>query len=338
MTTLIIAMLLVVFLAALFASIEAALFSVTLPKAQVLKKQGRFGAGALVFIKENMSRPVTTLVIGTNIITIVGSTLIGHLATETFGDKSIGLILALVTFLIIVFGEIFPKVFGEHYSAPIALVAAKPLLVLTQVLSPAIWIIEKSTKPFKTDETTTVSEEELKMLSEMGSEEGTIEHTEKELIQRIFTLNDLTAKDIMTPRTVIEGLPAERTLREVSVILLNKPYSRYPVFSGNVDSVVGTVQTKDLLIALSRDGEGELVSHFMTTPLFVSEKKRVDDLLSLFLSSRKHMAVVQDDFGGTAGVVTFEDVLEQLVGEIVDESDEVVDLQSHARRRKHTKF
>lgn len=183
-----------------------------------------------------------------------------------------------------------------------------------------------------------VSEEELKILSEMGSQEGSIEPSEEELIQRVFTLNDITAKDIMTPRMVIEGLPKDRTLREVSVVLLNKPYSRYPVFMDTIDSIVGTVQTKDLLIALARDGEGELVSHFMTTPLFVSEKKRVDDLLSLFLSSRKHMAIVQDDFGGTAGVVTFEDVLEQLVGEIVDESDEIVDLQSHARRKKHTRF
>jgi CBS domain containing-hemolysin-like protein len=337
MTVLIVAMVFVILLAALFASIEAAIFSTSLPKAQVLKKQGRLGSGSLVVIRENMSRPVTTLVIGTNIVTIVGSTLIGHLATETFGDKSIGLILAAVTFLIIIFGEIFPKVLGEHYSTPIALLAARPLLILTQILSPAIWIIEKSTSSFK-QEGNVVSEEELKMLSEMGSEEGSIEQTEKELIQRIFTLNDLTAKDIMTPRMVIEGLPGERTLREVSVIILHKPYSRYPVFSGNIDAVVGIVQTKDLLIALSRDGESELVSHFMTTPLFVPEKKRVDDLLSLFLSSKKHMAIVQDDFGGTAGVVTFEDVLEQLVGEIVDESDEIVDLQSHARKRKHTRF
>ena len=120
-------------------------------------------------------------------------------------------------------------------------------------------------------------------------------------------------------------------MHDVRGVLLNKPYSRYPVYQNSLDQVVGVVQTNKMLTALARDNDKELVSHFMTSPIFVPEKKRVDDLMGLFLSTRKHMAIVQDEFGATTGVVTFEDVLEQLVGEIVDETDEVVDLRTLAR-------
>lgn len=128
MTVLIGTIVLVIFLGAVFSAVEAAIFSITLPKAQVLKKQGKLGAAALVEIREHMSRPVTMLVIGSNIVTIVGSALVGSVATTAFGDTVLGVVLAIVTFLIIVFGEIFPKVIGEQYAATIARFAARPIL------------------------------------------------------------------------------------------------------------------------------------------------------------------------------------------------------------------
>jgi CBS domain containing-hemolysin-like protein len=175
------------------------------------------------------------LVIGSNIVTIIGSALVGSVATTVFGDRALGIVLALVTFLIIIFGEIFPKVIGEQHASLIARVSARPILILTKIFSPIIWVIEKATLPFKR-QGNVISEEELKLLSELGSKEGSIEPSEEELIQRVFTLNDLTAKDIMTPRMVIEGLPAERTLREVSAVIFHKPYSRYPIYSGTTNT------------------------------------------------------------------------------------------------------
>ena len=284
-------------------------------------------------VKEKLHHSIITLVILNNGITIAGSIYVGHLATELYGNQIIGAISTFLTVTIVLLGEIIPKMLGENYAKQISLAFAPPVYFLTQLFMPITFLLDMLTKGFLT-KNRVVSEEELRMLSKMGEAEGSIEHDEQVLIQRVFTLNDLTAKNIMTPRDVVEGLPASATVREVSVVLLNKPYSRYPVFGETIDKIVGVVQTNKLLSSLARDNDKELVSHFMTTPLFVPETKRVDDLMGIFLATRNHMAVVQNTNGMTMGVVTFEDVLEQLVGEIVDETDEVVDLQTLVRHSK----
>lgn len=326
MTILLSTLVLVLVFSFLISAVETAIFCTSYPRTQVLRRQGRAGAAALLAIRERMSRPVTTLVIGANVTNILGSVYIGHLATEVFGDESLGVISAIVTFLIIVLGEIFPKVLGERFSEPIALAAAPFLLFLTKVFSPIIWLIEQATNHFVDHGRKIVSEEELKILSEIGSREGSIEPTEEELIRRVFTLNDMTAKDIMTPWKVVAVLKENDTLDAVRPELLERPYSRYPVVDEE-RHVVGICQTKDLLIALAKGNSTSRVRDFMMEPIFVPKEKRVDDLLALFLVRRRHMVVALDKRSLPAGVVTFEDVIEQLVGEIVDETDEVVDLQ-----------
>ncbi len=326
MSLLVTAIVIVLLISALISAVEAAIFCTSFPRAQVLKRQKKAGATALVAIREHMSRPVTTLVIATNVTTIVGSLLIGHIATEAFGDEALGIITALVTFLIIVFGEIFPKVMGEKFSEPIALFAARPLLFLTGLVRPLIWVIEKCTDRFTDHTRKIVSEEELKLLSEIGSREGSIERDEEELIRRVFTLNDITARQVMTPWKVVDTLKADAAVADIVRTLYEKPYSRYPVVDAE-GLVVGTCQTKDLLIALAQDRGTEKVSSFMARSRFVTEDKRIDHLIASFLASRRHMFIVKDAAGKQVGVVTFEDALEQLVGEIVDETDEVVDLR-----------
>ncbi len=318
--------LIVLLVAAVFAAVEAALFSTSFARAHVLKRQNRWGSHSLAVIRGKMSRPVTTLVIGTNVTTIVGSLLIGHIATETYGDAAIGTVTAAVTALIIVFGELFPKVIGERYAEPIGLASAPVLRALTYVLSPLIWCIDRLTAIFAHRARKIVSEEELKILSEIGSREGSIEDDEAALIRRVFSLNDMRATDIMTPWRVVDSLSAGKTVAESTPLLMHKPYSRYPVVDSDGE-VVGIVQAKALLIALARGKGTDSIDDFMMRPVFVPPEKRVDHLLTLFLSNRRHQAVVLSASGKPLGVVTFEDVLEQLVGEIVDETDEVVDLR-----------
>jgi CBS domain containing-hemolysin-like protein len=330
MPQLIITIVIIVIAAAFCACLEAALFTVSLSTAKVLHEQNKRGSAALLRIKEQMHRSIITLVILNNAVTIVGSIYVGHLSTELYGSAIIGIMSAVLTAVIIIFGEILPKMVGETYAKTIASFFAPFVLFITTLFTPITWFVGLLTKRFKKEDKA-ISEEELRMLSQMSEAEGSIEHDEGILIQRVFTLNDLTARDIMTPRTVIEALPAGETVHDVRTVLLNKPYSRYPVYQNSIDKIVGVVQTSKMLTALARDEDRELVSSFMTLPIFVPEKKRVDDLMALFLARRKHMAIVQDEFGATTGIVTFEDVLEQLVGEIVDETDEVVDLQMHAR-------
>lgn len=321
---------LVVLGAALCACLEAAFFTVSLSSAKLSKEKGVRGGTALLKIKERIHSSVIMLVILNNTITIAGSLYVGHLATEAYGNEIIGVVGTVLTFTIILLGEIIPKMIGENYARPIALFWAPPVLFLAWIFTPITIAIEFLMRRF-IKKGTTVSEDELKMLSQMGEEEGTIEADEQELIARAFTLNDLTAKDIMTPRTVIEGLPFEVTIREVKTIMTHKPYSRYPVYEGTLDTIKGICHSRDILTALAADKDEEKIADFMKPALFVSEKIHADDLLKLFLGKRVHMAIAQDDFGGTTGVVTLEDVLETLVGEIVDETDEVVDLQSLAR-------
>jgi CBS domain containing-hemolysin-like protein len=330
MSQLILSIIAIVLASAFCSCLEAAFFTISHSSVKILKEQKKRGSTSLLKIKERGSRTVITLVILNNAVTIAGSIYVGHLTTELYNNQMIGLITAILTGVIIFFGEIIPKLIGQNYSKRITLTFATVILILTIIFTPIVVIIEYLTKGF-TKKHRAISEEELRMLTRMGEAEGSIEKDEQELIQRVFTLNDMTAKDIMTPRTVIEALPVHSTAQEVAVVILHKPYSRYPVYEDSLDHIVGVVQTNKLLTALARDDDNELVSYFMTAPVFVPEKKRVDDLMALFLSTRSHMAIVQDEFGGTTGVVTFEDVLEQLVGEIVDETDEVVDLQTLAR-------
>lgn len=336
MTQLITTIIIVVLGAALFASLEAAFFTTSLGRAKVLHEKGKFGSNALLKVKEKVNRPITTLVILNNATNIIGSIYVGHMVTELYGDALLGTISAILTATIIIFGEIIPKMIGENYSETLALTFASPVLFVTRIFMPIIYTIEFITKGFM-KHNRVISEEELTVLSKMGEAEGSIEKDEHEIIQRVFTLNDLTAKDIMTPRTVMEGLDGDVAVGSIEHILYNKPYSRYPVFGESHDTIIGICTSQELLKALSQGKKNNLVRDYMLSVLFVNEKKKVDDLLSFFQRERAHMAIVQDDFGGTAGLVTLEDVLEQLVGEIVDETDEHVDLRLHAKRQKYDK-
>ena len=333
MEKLITIILIVIIGSGLFSMIEAALFSVPLNKAKVLFEQKRRGSKSLVFVKENIHRFITVIVIFNNIFNIVGSVIVGIVTLNVLGSAWIGVISAILTFLIIVFAEIIPKSIGGSYAISISLFISKPLIIIAKLFSPFIFIIDFFTNPFKKIEKT-ISEDEIKILSHLGHIEGSIEADEKEMIQKVFMLNDLTAKDIMTPRTVVESLREESTLNENKEKIYSVPHSRLPVYNKNLDDIIGICHQRDLLIALSKNEGNRKVSEFARRDLllFVSENIRVDELIPLFQKQKIHLAIVNDGFGGTAGVVTLEDVLEQIVGEIVDETDKEVDLRIKARK------
>jgi CBS domain containing-hemolysin-like protein len=317
---------------AICSTMEAALFSVSLNKARVLKEQKKKGAESLVEIKENIHRPVTVIVIFNNAFNIIGSIMVGLTAVNVLGNLWLGLVSGVFTFLIILFGEILPKNIGDLYAIPISLSIAKPLILATKVFSPFVWFIELFTKCFN-KKSKTISEDEIRILSHLSHLEGSIETDEKEMIQRIFKLNDLTARDVMTPRTVIEALDGEQTLNEIKEKIQKLTYSRLPVYIGNLDNIIGICYQRDLLIALSKDEENRKVQEFVkkNLSLFVSENIKMDELIPLFQKQKTHLAIVNDEFNGTAGVISLEDVLEQIVGEIVDETDQEIDLRKKAK-------
>ena len=315
---------------------EAALFSVRIVKVRRLAQSKRPEALALLSIREQMNRPIATIVILNNIANIVGTSVVTVLASDVLGSRWLGLVSGIFTFLVILLSEIIPKTLGERYSDQIALVIARPVAGLTRILTPLIWCIEKITNPLTAGGNSfTTDEAEIKLLAKMGQEAGTIEDDEFEMIRKIFNLNDITAADLMTPRVVMTYLKGDLTLAEAKEDILTSPHSRMIVIGETLDQVVGVALKNELLGAIIEGKLDRSISNFAHKVHFVLGRKRANQLLSIFQQTRQHLTVVVDEYGGVSGVVTLEDVLEVLTGQLVDETDTIVDLQEFARKRKN---
>lgn len=336
MLTLIIAIGIVLLSSAICSGSEAALFSVPIVKVRRLAQSNRPSALALLSIREQMNRPIATIVILNNIANIVGTSVVVRVATKVLGDQWLGLVSGILTFLVILFSEIIPKTVGERYSDQIALVIARPVAGLTRILTPLIWCIEKITNPLTAGGNRfTTDEAEIKLLAKMGQEAGTIEDDEFEMIRKIFNLNDMTAADLMTPRVVMTYLKGDLTLTEAKKDILNSPHSRIIVIGETPDQVTGVALKTELLAGIIEGELDQAISNFTYKVHFVLGRKRANQLLSIFQQTRQHLAVVVDEYGGVSGVVTLEDVLEVLTGQLVDETDTIVDLQEFARKQSN---
>ncbi len=336
MLMLLIAIGIVLISSAICSGSEAALFSVPIVKVQRLAQSNRPSALALLSIREQMNRPIATIVILNNIANIVGTSVVTILASEVLGSQWLGLVSGMLTFLVILFSEIIPKTVGERYSDQIALVIARPVAGLTRILTPLVWCIEKITTPLTAGGNSfTTDEAEIKLLAKMGQEAGTIEDDEFEMLRKIFDLNDMTAADLMTPRVVMTYLNGNLTLAEAKEDILTSPHSRIIVIGETLDQVTGVVLKTDLLAGVIEGKLDQFISHFAYEVHFVLGRKRANQLLSIFQQTRQHLAVVVDEYGGVSGVVTLEDVLEVLTGQLVDETDTVVDLQEFARKNSN---
>jgi CBS domain containing-hemolysin-like protein len=286
-----------------------------------------------------MGRPIASIVILNNVANIVGSITVGGIAARVLGSEWLGVISALLTFLVIIFSEIIPKTLGERYAESISLSVARPTLVITFLLTPVVWVVERITAPItRGGAFPTTGEAEIKLLTQIGRQEGIIEQDEFEMIERVFRLNDVTAGDIMTPRVTMTTLPADAPLVDVRDPVIASPHSRIIVVGSDVDDVVGIVLKSELLAAIVEGLEKRPTAHFMRDVQFVPQSVQADQLLEYFRRSRQHLAVVIDEYGGVAGVVSLEDVLETLTGDIVDETDQFANLRAAARRRAPTDF
>ncbi len=314
---------------------EAALFSVSLIKVRQLAQSKNPSALALLAIREKMNRPIGTLVILNNVFNIIGSIVIGSTATTVLGDAWLGIFSAALTFLIIIFGEIIPKTIGERYAQGLALLIALPVTWITILFTPLVWMVEKVTAPFtRGKKQPTTNEIEIQLLANIGRDEGIIEEDEAEMIQSVFRLNDLTASDLMTPRVAVTYLDGGLTLAECKQKIIASQHTRMIVVEDSVDQVLGVALKDELLLAMIEGKDTQKIAALTREVRFVPEMVRADKLLKAFQENREHLMVVVDEYGGVAGVVTLEDVLEVLTGEIVDETDRIVDLQEIARKRR----
>jgi len=322
MIQLIFAVLVVLLISGLASGTEAALFAVSYSKVLTAVEQKKKGANSLKRLKENMRIPIMTIVVINNIANIVGSIAVGAIAASVLGSSWLGLFSALLTFLIIVFSEIIPKTVGEEHDERISLFVAKPLLFLSKLLRPITFFVDVMTKPFiKTTASMTTSEDEIRVLARIGRQEGAIEHGESRMIQHVFRLNDITTFDMMTIRADVDALESSRTVGELREKIMTLTHSRIPVVDGSLDNVVGVAHIRFLLEALAKDEDHKTIGELASEVDFVPETMVGDDLIKHFQKEKDHLAVVVDTRGTVIGIVTLEDVLEELVGEITDETD-----------------
>lgn len=301
---------------------EASTLSLPVTRAKILVEQKKPNAKALLYIKENISLTVSCIVILNNAINIIGSVYIGQMVAVKFGDQWLGAASALLTFSIIVAGEIIPKTLGERYKTSFALLFANPLKILIFLFTPVVGFIMFITKPFTGNQKMQrVTEEEIKMMLKLGRAEGTVEMDEELLCNRVFKLNDVRAAQIMKPLEQIYSLPADTTLEELKEKIINCPYSRIAVYDKDPLDIVGAVQHRVLLREIAKDNYKACVREFMTQPIFVNWFIKADALLEKFQSTNQHLFIVQDSHHRDVGLVTMEDVLEELFGEIYDEKD-----------------
>ncbi|KPQ37766.1 MAG: hemolysin-related protein [Phormidesmis priestleyi Ana] len=321
---------------ALCSGAEAALLSVPLLKVkQFVQDKPSPSAIALLSIRQRVSRPLATIVVLNNIFNIVGSIVVGRIATNQFDNTGLGIFSAMLTFCIILFAEILPKTVGERYAQTIALMVAIPVRAMTIVFTPLIWLLEHITAPLTKGRKGPITDEaEIRLLTMLGYQEGLIEDDEAEMIDRVFRLNDLKAADIMTPRVAITFISSEAVLQEIQDEIIASQHTRILVIGEDLDHVVGVALKAELLTALVQGHGSAKIKDIMRQVHYVPDTERTDRLIKTFQSLREHLMVVVDEYGGVSGVVTLEDTLEVLTGEIVDETDRNVDLQAFARQRQ----
>ena len=310
----------ILILSGLFSGSEAALVSLSDAEMEAMVHEKRMGSVLLSRVHRNIERSVITIVVCNNVVNIVGSIVVGQLVIGLYGDAVLAVITTGLTFGIIVFSEIIPKSLGIHYAEHASLLAAPVILLLTIILLPLIVILEWVTNLLKSGERKVGTEQQIRSLVTIGRKSGHIESDEGQLIHRAFILNDKEASDIMTPLKDIIGLNEDDTIKDVWEKIDHEAYSRYPVFGASIHEVQATVFKQDVLQALLEKRGGESIQTIYRDALVVIDAMTSDELIALFREKSKHLAVVQND-GHTVGLVTLEDVLEELVGDIEDETD-----------------
>lgn len=314
-------------LSAFFSSAETAMTTVNKIRVRNLAEAGLESAEVLVKILDHQPKMLSAILIGNNIVNISASSLMTVVVTEAFGNAYVGAATGILTLLVLIFGEITPKTAATLYSETIALKFAKPIYLIMQVLVPAIFIVDKLSLAvlflFRIDpnrKPEAITEEELRTIVEVSHEEGVIESDEKKMIYNVFDFGDSVVKDIMVPRVEMTFIDVNANYEEVVEVFRKEKYTRYPVYEGTTDNVIGIINIKDLILT-EEEREFSLKEH-LREPLFTYEFKKTTELMVDLRKTLNNIAIVLDEYGATAGLVTMEDMLEEIVGEIRDEYDE----------------
>jgi CBS domain containing-hemolysin-like protein len=337
MTIFVLSVLLVLSVSAVCSLTEAALYSVRLPYIRRLEESGNRAGRILKRFKDNMERPISAILIVNTAANTAGAAVAGAQASQLFGESVIMVFSASFTLAVLFLSEIVPKILGVVHSRTVARTLAVPLDTVVWMVRPMIWVVEwvsvhlKPKGPFMV-----APEDEVRQFAMMSADEGSILRFEAELVKNVLQLDEVSAKEIMTPRPVVQKLTSNLNVREAAKTVQEWTYSRIPIVDAeDPERWIGVVFSRDILAALAED-RFEVTLGELAGPLdFVPETTQAHVLLKGFLKNRRHLAGVVDEYGSVLGLVTLEDVLESVIGEeIVDEVDQTDDLQALAKRRR----
>ena len=322
----IIVMLIIV--SALLSGAESAILSLSESKVREMQEKKVRFINYLSFLKKNQKQVIITILLGSNTVNILIPTLGTLWVTANYGDTvyadlAMGISTFALTFLILFFGEILPKSFAVAYNEKFSLYVSPLLFFLTKALKPLVWFFEKLSDFFTSDqENSGISEAEVLAMVSMSEEHGDITAKEKTRIKNLLDFSDTLVLDVMTPRTKINSISEDSTLQEVKEVFKESPHSRIPVYEETIDKIVKIVSLRDVWNASEEHGDDKLVKDLeLRTPYFVPITKNISDLFEDFQRQQVHIAIVLDEHGGTAGLITMEDIFEEIFGEIRDETD-----------------
>ncbi len=315
-----------ILLSAFFSASETALSSANKIRLKTSSENGSKSARTALHLIEDFDRTLSAILIGNNIVNIASASLATLVATALLGESGAAVATFVVTVVVLIFGEILPKSFAKDNAEKVSALISAPLQWIKAVLRPVVWIFVQIKRLFTGRRSTelnvlpSVTEDELKTIIDTVEEEGVLNSRETDIIQSVIDFNNITVQDILVPRVDLSAVDVYTDSKEIISMCVYKGYSRIPVYEGSIDNIIGVLYAKDLLSALSQNREIQ-PRKMKRDVMFVYRTKRINDLLAELRHKKQHMAIVTDEHGGTLGIVTMEDILEELVGEIWDETD-----------------
>ncbi|WP_449539275.1 hemolysin family protein [Ferdinandcohnia sp. Marseille-Q9671] len=325
----IIVLVLLIMLSAFFSATETAYSSVNRIRLKNYVDEKRRGSKKAFYITEHFDNALSTILVGNNIVNIAAASIASKVASDLVGGNT-GLVIStfVMTLLILIFGEVLPKSFAKENAESFTLRVSGILFILMKILTPITYLFgllkSLAAKIIKSDnDSPSFTEEEIKVMVDLSEEEGVIDNKEKELVHRSLDFNDILVGEILTPRIDMISVEVNDPVEKIRDMFLEERFSRVPVYEDNIDNIIGILSEREFLSLLVQQ-KNINVRSIIRKPFFVVESMRISTLLPELQKSKTHMAIVVDEFGGTSGLLTLEDILEEIVGEIWDEHDEKI--------------
>lgn len=310
-------------LSALFSSCETAFSSVNKIRLKNYAAKGDKRAEKALKIANKFEDALTAILIGNNIVNILSTSISTVLFTQILGPGGVGAATVVMTVLVLVFGEITPKSFAKNHAEQCALMFAEPLSAFMIVLKPVVMVFKVIQKLFKPKtEQPSVTEDELKYIIDEIEEQGVLEEQESDLVRSALEFDEITVDEILIPRVNVIAIEKNIPFNEIKEKFLTDMYSRLPVYEKNIDNIIGVITNKSFFRLMNENKEN--ISDIIQEIIHISDLKLISEALKEMQKSKMHMAVVMDQYGGTKGIITLEDIIEELVGEIYDENDEII--------------